>query len=477
MVGRHAVQAPPAWLGTLFLALIVLAPLPFGSNRPVWWSLIALVTAGLCACYLILVGRGATAPAFRLWRVAGLVLPFAAALIWAAFQALPLSGDALASPIWGLAGAALERELSGAISVNPHESLTGVLRLLTSGMIFWLALELGRHRPFADRTLRWLAYAGLAYAAYGLAMQMLGIERILWFEKWAYQGFVTSTFVNRNSYATYAALGLLCALLLLLDALRSRSARRRHGRAALIALIERLSGRALLPLVASIVIAIALLQTGSRAGVLSLAFGLVVFALAAAFARLIRARVALIGIVLLVAALSTVIALRGGTFVDRLEADTLDKDRDARAELYALTTDAIKDNPLTGTGLGTFPEVFAMYRGAEFDTLGPIDNPHNSYLGNALELGLPAAFLLFTALAAAGETSLTGLRRRRRGRLFPVLAVSALALVALHSTVDFSLEIPAVAITFAALMGIACAQSHRSPRRRRRKPVLRVVPA
>jgi O-antigen ligase len=194
-------------------------------------------------------------------------------------------------------------------------------------------------------------------------------------------------------------------------------------------------------------------------------------------ARLIRFRVALIGIVLLAGALASVIALRGGAFVDRLETDTLDKDRSARAELYALTADAIKDNPFLGTGLGSFPDVFALYRGAEFDTLGPIGKAHNSYLGNALELGLPAALLLMAALAALGETTFTGLRRRRRGRLFPVLGLSALTVVALHSTVDFSLEIPAVSIAFAALMGIACAQSYRSRRRRRRKPVLTVVPA
>jgi O-antigen ligase len=419
-------------------------------------------------------------PGFRLWQIGGFLLPFVAAVIWAALQALPLGmipGQTLSNPLWGLASQALDRPLPGTISLNPHETLTGVLRLVIYGAVFWLALELGRHRAFADRALRWIAYAGIAYAAYGLLMHILGMELILWFRKWAYQGFVTSTFVNRNSYATYAALGLLCALTLLVDALRSHSARPRGRRAAAIAMIERLSGRALLPLFACIGIAVALLQTGSRAGVLSLCLGLVVFAFGAATARLIRFQTALCGVAILGLLLGGVIALRGGAFVDRLETDTLDKDRGARSELYALTLDAIRDNPILGTGLGTFPEVFALYRGGAFDTLGPIDKAHNSYLGNALELGVPAAFLLIAALAAVGETSLTGLRRRRRGRLFPVLGLSALSVVALHSTVDFSLEIPAVAVTFAALMGVACAQSYRSRRRRRRKPVLTVVAA
>jgi O-antigen ligase len=473
--GRARASAPPAWLGTAFLVLIVLAPLPLGSNRPAFWSLLGLAAALLCAGYLLLLRRGAVTPGFRLGQLAAMVLPFAAAVVWAAFQAAPLG--AAANPLWGLAGDALGLKLAGAVSLDPHETLSFVLRLITYGLVFWLALELGRHRAFADRALRWLAYAGLVYAAYGLVMHVLGIERILWIPKTAYQGFVTGTFVNRNSYATYAALGFLCAIGLTLDALRAHGARPRKGRLAFAALIERLSGRALLPLIAAVTLAVALAQTGSRAAIASLALGLVVFALAAASARLVRFRTALIGIALIAAILGTAIALRGGAFVDRLDSGTLDKDRDARAEIYALTADALKDNPLIGTGLGTFPQVFALYRGASFDTLGPIDKAHNSYLGNALELGIPAALLFLAALAAAGQASLAGLKRRRRGRLFPVLGLSALTVVALHSTVDFSLEIPAVSVTFAALMGVACAQSHRSRTRRRRKPVLRVVSA
>jgi O-antigen ligase len=478
----RALSAPtaPVWFGTLFLGLIVLAPLPFGSNRPVWWSLLGLATTALTLCYLVLIAKqGPSGTGLRLRPVAGFLVPFTAALIWAACQMLPLgpAEDLAANPLWPLAGEALSRAVPAAVSLDPHETGTGMLRLLTYGLVFWLALELGRRRGFAERALRWLAYAGLAYAGYGLLMHVLGIERILWFPKWAYEGFITSTFINRNSYATYAALGLLAALAVLVDTLRLKAGAPRAKRAAARAVLDRLAGPALLPLITCLVIATALAGTGSRAGMLSLALGLIVFGFAAAFARLIRLRYALAGILLLAGLLGTMIALQGGALIDRLEADTLDKDRSARTELYALTLDATRDNPLLGAGLGTFPEVFSMYRDASFDTLGPIGKAHNSYLGNALELGIPAALLILVALLAIAERSLTGLRRRRRARLFPVLGLAVLIVVALHSTVDFSLEIPAVGVTFAALMGITCAQSLPSTRRVRKKPVLKVVKA
>ena len=42
---------------------------------------------------------------------------------------------------------------------------------------------------------------------------------------------------------------------------------------------------------------------------------------------------------------------------------------------------------------------------------------------------------------------------RRRDQVFALAAVGATVLVALHALVDFSLQIPAVAVTFAALLG------------------------
>jgi O-antigen ligase len=487
---RAAREATPAAPGlparaplieTAFLILIVLAPLPFGSNRPVWWSGIALCTALLVAAYAYGLLKGKAAPGFRLWQVGAILLPALAALTWGALQAAPpaLIGSGLVNPLWTLAGTALGTPLSGAISLDPHESLTGVLRLSSYLMIFWLALELGRQRPFADRLLRWVAYGGMAYAGYGLALHMLGIERILWVPKTAYLGYLTSTFVNRNSYATYAVLGLLASTVLFIQALRSQSTRRRSLRRQIVAFIEKLTGRAALPLLACATLTLALLLTGSRMGALCGAAGLAVLLCAAALARVIPRRQTLILLGLLGAGFLAILAFNGGVFVDRLATKTLSTDSDARADLYALTARAIGDNPLVGTGLGTFPEVFALYRDDRFDTLGPIGKAHNSYLGNALELGVPAAMLLLAGLAALAETVGVGLFRRKRGKLFPVLGAAALTAVALHSLVDFSLEIPAVSLTFAALMGVCCAQSYRTRKRKiaKQKPALRLVPA
>ncbi len=70
----------------------------------------------------------------------------------------------------------------------------------------------------------------------------------------------------------------------------------------------------------------------------------------------------------------------------------------------------------------------------------------------------------------ASSISLTvpaaGVRRRRRDVIYPSVGLAAAILVGTHSLVDFSLQIPAVAATFALILGIGCAQSWSTRRQR-----------
>jgi O-antigen ligase len=87
------------------------------------------------------------------------------------------------------------------------------------------------------------------------------------------------------------------------------------------------------------------------------------------------------------------------------------------------------------------------------------DKAHNVYLENALELGVPAMAALNLAIALLAVEALRGLWRRRRERTAPAIGVAATVLVGLHSFFDFSLQMPAVAVFYAFLMGLAVAQA------------------
>jgi hypothetical protein len=52
-----------------------------------------------------------------------------------------------------------------------------------------------------------------------------------------------------------------------------------------------------------------------------------------------------------------------------------------------------------------------------------------------------------------------GIRTRQRFRFMPIMGLSALILVSLHSLVDFSLQIPGVGVYFAAVLAAAVSVS------------------
>ncbi len=105
-------------------------------------------------------------------------------------------------------------------------------------------------------------------------------------------------------------------------------------------------------------------------------------------------------------------------------------------------------------------EVFRFHRSETIPK--PLAKAHNTYLENALELGIPAAMALFGTVAALFGRCLIGVRVRRRNAIYPCIGVGATVLIATHASVDFSLQNPAVAATYALLMGAAVAQSWRS---------------
>lgn len=130
-----------------------------------------------------------------------------------------------------------------------------------------------------------------------------------------------------------------------------------------------------------------------------------------------------------------------------------------RAEAYRSTLEIIREYPLLGTGLGTFRWVFPEYRSREVPIGGVWDRAHSTPLELAAEMGLPFAGLIAAVWAAVMVALARAMVRRRRDRVFPVMAFWAGALGLLHSLLDFSLQIPGFSISIMVLLGIGLAQS------------------
>ena len=311
--------------------------------------------------------------------------------------------------------------------------------------------------PAARRALQWFVWVGFAYALYGLLALFLGSDQIFWFRYRSNLVDVSSTFINRNSYATFSGLTLLGAIALYLDGVASVLRARVPSRVKARRLIKRLLGTSAPLAVAILLIATALLLTTSRAGMLSTLLGLAVLMAALNRARELRGmQTAALASCLLLGGI-VVFLFSGEKVAERLER--IEATGSGRAAVYGLVIDSIGEAPFLGTGYGTFSDVFPMIRDESVPGNTFWQRAHNTYLENALELGVPAALALFGAVGACAGYCWRGLRRRRRERIYPAIGVAATALVAAHSMVDFSLQIPAVAVAYAFLLGLGCAQS------------------
>ncbi len=95
------------------------------------------------------------------------------------------------------------------------------------------------------------------------------------------------------------------------------------------------------------------------------------------------------------------------------------------------------------------------------DAMAPfiIDRAHNDYLELAAGWGLPAAILWWSAMIWLVVLCARGVFQRRRNRTYPMLAVGASVLVGVHSIFDFSLQMPAIALTYVAILGLGVAQA------------------
>jgi len=456
-----SIKNPSVSFWTL-VALVVLTPLPLGAVHMWIWGLMACVVGILLAVWSCRVLMAWEHPDIRLRTTWPLLLLFGIAVLWAIVQVLSITPTDWHHPLWLSASEALDMSLVPRVSLNPYETISFACRLLTYAGIFWLSMQYCRRSNRSRQVIYAVTFSGLAYAVYGLIVQFSGSQTILWFSKFAYLHDLTSSFVNRNSFATYAGLTLMCATGLIVIAVTPTFSSSVGRRERLRQVLENMTGKEWSLILAWIVILTALILSHSRAGFMSTVLGLTTLIAALGFSRAMSGRYAVVLGSFCLIAVSLFFAVGGGELDQRIaEASWVDE---PRLRVYDLTLSAIETAPILGTGAGTFEEVFRFYRTPDITHV--YMKAHNTYLENILELGFPAALSLFGAIAGLVILTCVGLRRRQRDIIYPCIGLASTVLVATHSIVDFSLQIPAVTATYCLIIGAACAQcwSTRKPK-------------
>lgn len=369
-------------------------------------------------------------------------------------QGIALPENLFAHPVWSQLPE-LGIAAPQTISVAPAQTLGALPALVMPMLVFAAMLLLCQERREAVFAWKALAALGLGLAALSAVLE-IGFPEATFFSRFEVgRGAFNGIFVNRNVTAAFLGLTAIAVAGWLLLPGRTRDPRLPEGGAPV-------DWRRVFLAAALFLVLIALITTRSRAGA-TLALICLTISLAAVFAlrhvsddrpvqRLgpaAKAALALLGGVALFFGF-------GEPVMSRL---ALDAD-DGRLCVHAATLQMIAERPLFGSGFGTFADAFPQYRDPEcLGTSGAWMRAHNSHLEFLAGMGLIGGAVALVALMVLVRTLLAGVRMRKSLQAIPILCLGALAFVLMHSALDFPLQIPGVALYFAALMGAGCAIS------------------
>ncbi len=363
-------------------------------------------------------------------------------------------------------------EIGGTRSVSRSQPLWEIAGTILPFVAFAAAVSLFRRRHAIDEALTSLVFIGVIFATYGVLQTLFFPDWHFFNERTAYGDSLSGFYVNRNSAAAFLTMTLMTTLVTMERQVADTDA------LALRRSLSRFSGfspsqrRILLFSCFFVVQLLALMLTRSRAGVVLGLCEVSAFLLAFAPRHLDRMRLRFSrtrAVVLLALVAVTLSGLAAQTF-HRLDVQG---GEDGRWCIYPAVVRMIGDNLPWGVGLGGFRDGFASYRPPDCGLVGVWENAHDSYLQGFATLGVVfgVALVAFTALSA--PPLLRGLRRD--GRLVALTTAVVLVSIglALHSLIDFSLEIPGNFVTFGLLVisaigqtGVDTRTSHRTNDRR-----------
>jgi O-antigen ligase len=201
--------------------------------------------------------------------------------------------------------------------------------------------------------------------------------------------------------------------------------------------------------------------SGSRAGILSLLLSMslspVLFYDFRKEERLLKKSVLILGLALVWAGWIGASAL-----VTRFFA--VSEDIKLRWVIWGNTVQILKDFPLFGSGLGTFAQIFPMYR--TFHFRGLVTHAENDFLQLASEVGLVGFGLL--AILFLFLFFKRGLRIRSETspqRYIGIGALTGILALMLYSLVEKNLQVPANALLYTFLWGLIITPSLQKRRR------------
>lgn len=434
------------------LLVLFLSPFAFGSTKPSFWLLWSML---ISLCGAALFGRMALSNArFRIAprNLSVLFGLFALSGAYMIVQTLPLG--ALSPAVTSIADPSIIITVD-TISLTPHDTILALARWATYGLLFFLVLQVTSNPQRARAFINLVYWAIVIHAVVGLLFLVQFGDTILGIPKWKYFGSALGGFINRNSFATFLAFGGVLGINLMIERMTEKPLGK--GDNSIFGTYLGKGGVVIIGL-GWLVVVIALVATNSRMGLFAACCGMiasVVLALAKKTAGTNRA-----GIWILLLVIPVMVGLGmfgyGAIFLERL--GQIGDSSEVRMQLYQQVLQMIEARPLLGFGGNSFEYAYPLFHQPPVSVDLVWNMAHSTYLALWAEYGLVFGSLpllivgIIVFQLGAAYVKAPGQDMLIRCGLCVVLVG------AVHSLVDFSLEIEAVTFAFVAIVATAWAR-------------------
>jgi len=378
----------------------------------------------------------------------------------------------------------LVRSSARPLSIYPFETATRLIMMVALLMAFIVAANGIRARAAIERIWWIVIIVGLAMSVLGMVQRLQWNGRVYWFYPVAEGASPYGPFLNHNHFAAYLEMAIPLAVVMFLCRLAGLQGRRPAGAAApdsgaagpegLRAVIRRGPeplARLGMSAFAAIVMLAALVLSGSRGAIVSLAAATLVYGAVMLARRQIGRIEWIVALAILAAGIgfSSWVGLERVAETGRRLASVTEFESEpslsARVLGWRYTLRIVRDYPVLGSGLGTFAQAWLHYYPP--GTANIWKEAHNDYLQVGAETGLAGLAALCWGLIAFFKRYLfrdtrgaaivsTGDPYLRHG-----IAIGLLSIL-FHSWVDFSLQVAAIALLFVVLAGILVGETARS---------------
>src|SRR4030042_4546271 len=384
----------PKIIFTIFIFILIFSPLAFGTVEP--WSLTIMETFSIFSLFLLLIRNLKYKDTF-LYEIPG-IIPLTLFLAYILIQLIPLPSGIIkiVSPeTYNLYKETIlinEPLTWVSLSINKKATLMEFFRITAYVAFYILTMQLLTKKDILKKTITVIVVFASLVSFLGILQHILSNNKIFWLRELTQGGTPFGPYVNRNHYA--GLMEMIFPLVLGLFLFYKPHVTYRSFREKITEIFNRPTTNIYILLgFSAILIATSIFLTLSRSGIVSLCLSMIFFGAMVLERGTSRKR----GIIIII--IFVLIVLSVGWFGWDPIFERFERIRNAEGDIseqrlviWKDSKNIIKDFPLTGTGFGSFINIYPKYRTISGDVIA--DHAHNDYLELFSDGGI-IAFLIF----------------------------------------------------------------------------------